>query len=194
METQMKKPLTNEDLIGMLNEATEAKVEPGTPGYQATPPPAPPDDQFQKLLPDKEQLPPEEEKPEPPAMPYDQQAKMLISFIEGIDILLLPYFYQKKLFSGEEIARLVELKKRLKEDREKPETVIEEADHSLYFRYVDYKSVCDKIPFSEAEVKLIQEPMAAIMEKYNFSVGPEALLLGALAMVMGPRFVPLFVG
>lgn len=146
-------------------------------------------------------IPPPREKPDPepepviqePAIDYKEQAKMLVAFVDGFQLLALPVAYQKSYFTPEELERLKDLKRRIEAQRENPETVIQEADHELYQKYLDCQDLIDKLPFTDREASLLVNPMAEVMKKYNMTPGPETLLMGALFTVMGPRLAPLLV-
>lgn len=138
---------------------------------------------------------PEPVEPTPPApvINFREQAKLLIAFVDGFQVLSLPVAYQRSFFTKAELEDLKDLKRRLEEQRDKSETVLTVGDQELLSRYHDCQELIEKLPFTDKEVNMLTGPMAAVMEKYNFTPGPETLLMGALFTVMGPRLAPLLV-
>ena len=187
----------NDELLKQLKEATETK------SVTASPEDFSPDDPL-NLNPapkiNKADFTPELHsepipEPEPPAEPlpvidYKEQARLLIAFVDGFQSLALPIAYQKSYFNEQETEQLKELKKRM----ELPgETVLTEQDQDLYSKYNDCQELIKDLPFTDREIKMLENPMSAVMEKYNFTPGPESLLIGAVFTVMAPRLAPLLI-
>ena len=196
-------PVVEKDLLAQLQEATEKKPDPKaktvseTGTAQETKQP----DQVAEAIktPDvkvNDFRPPGIDAPAPtpvkPLTPYSEQAKLLIAFVDGLDCLIMPWGYQKTIFSRDELERLKEIAKRKESKSLKALQDTNDKDKELLARLEDYKKLIDDIPFTPAEIALIQSPLAAVMEKYHFNAGPESLLLGALFTVMAPRIMPLF--
>lgn len=187
----------NDDLLKQLKEATERKGD--IPiisdfGPSDTPADQPPSghngDDFKE-----EPAPIEIEEPQAPAVPvnYKEQARLMIAFVDGLQGLVLPGAYQHAYFTDEEKEKLKDLKKRLAISGSESETVITENDHEIYEKYQDVEELIDNLPFTEKEIKMLESPAAAYMEKYKFNPGPETALIMALLAVMGPRVAPLII-
>ncbi|MCX6265861.1 MAG: hypothetical protein NTW16_00685 [Bacteroidetes bacterium] len=197
MNIEYKAPVLaeNDDLLTQLKEATEKKAETFSPSDFAKSESSPADhigpaaktDFIADLKPIQEA----QQEPEPlPIINYKEQARLLIAFVDGFQTLALPVAYQKSYFTDQETEAL----KNLKKLTEAPgETVLSESDQELYEKYNDCQDLIDKLPFTDREVKMLENPMAAVMEKYKFTPGPETLLMGALFTVMAPRLAPLLV-
>jgi len=136
---------------------------------------------------------PVEPEPPAPAINIKEQAKLIIAFADGFQQLALPVAYQRSFFSKEDLEALKALKGRMEKQRDAPETVLTIEDQELYSKYRECQDTIDKLPFTEKEVNLMVDPTAEMMRKYNFKPGPEALFIGALFTVMGPRLAPLLV-
>lgn len=219
--TPTPSPLSSDfkDLKSLLAVPTEKK-QPSTPvdtGETKTPPlspevgnagektpgpdiaPVPPVPETKQPAPDPEDFTPappvEEPKAATPAVPiisYSDQALQLIMFVDSLQVMALPWLYQKGCFSKKEYMRLAELKEKIKSHKGDPADIFDlDGDLRIYNKYVDYQKLVKDIPFEPAEIDLLRNPLAAVMEKYKFQMGPEALLLTAVATVMGPRLLPL---
>jgi len=193
----------NIDLIDILKEETETKADPNikpeSSDFEPVKTEQPPIDNNEpiKSEPNPADFEPNNpllEPPQPKVKPrlsekeYEQSAEMTIMLFDGIQTLTLPYLYQKSIFTRDEIKKLKELNERYK----KPEVDLSEEDQKLLDKYHDYKELSDNVPFTEQEIDLLKNPLAKVYSKYNVHVGPEFLLLGAIATVMGPRLLPLF--
>jgi len=187
----------NDDLLKQLKEATERKgPAPMISDFAASDPPAdqPPsglkEDDFIE-----ESAPIREVEPEAPPIPvnYKEQAKLMIAFFDGLQGLVLPGAYQHSYFTDEEREKLKDFKKRLAVSGSQAETIITESDQEIYDKYQDVEELIDNLPFTEKEVKMLENPTAAYMEKYKFNPGPETALIMALLAVMGPRVAPLII-
>lgn len=119
---------------------------------------------------------------------YEEQAEMAIALFDGIQTLTLPWLYQKSMFTRKEMDQL----KSLKEKKKQPEVELTEEDLILEEKYRTYKELCDAVPYTEKEIQLIKNPLAKVFSKYNIQLGPEFMLITALAYVSVPRFLPLF--
>lgn len=186
-----------DDLMKELSPPTELKPEPFNQGdfnnifnrETPTPPPPPSSDDFVSD-------PQPEPEPEPPTDPptpidYKEQAKLMVAFLDGFQTLALPVAYQKAYFSNEEIERLKDLKKRM--EQTPGAALLDSEDQEIYQKYVDCDQLTRNLPFTEKEVDILVNPLAAVMEKYRFTPGPETLLMGALFTVMAPRLAPLLI-
>lgn len=194
------------DLIDILKEPTEPKAEKTATVVEAEPAlnhPEPNPDDFEPKTEPESQIPqtdslnnPLFEQPQPQVQvkprltekEYEDQAELTIAMFDGIQTLTLPWLYQKSIFTKEELKQLKDLNERYK----KPEVELSESDQKLMNRYVEYKQLCDQVPFTPQEVDLLKTPLAKVYSKYNIQLGPEFMLLGALATVMTPRLMPLF--
>lgn len=201
----MKYPdVKTDDLIDILKEPTEPKIEqtasvvepepvqsqpePDPADFEPEPTPEPPKtDPLNNPLFEQPQ-PQVQVKPRLTEKEYEDQAELTIALFDGIQTLTLPWLYQKSIFTKEELAKLKDLNERYKQ----PEVDLSEEDQKLLNRYIEYKQLCDQVPFTRQEVDLIKTPLAKVYSKYNIQIGPEFMLLGALATVMTPRLLPLF--
>lgn len=188
MNVNFKPIADNDELLKELTEQTELKPEPfSAPDFYNTlsdPDPAPISADFEPL-PDA----PHEPRPDPqPVINYRDQAKLLIAFVDGFQTLALPVAYQKTYFTAEELETLKEIKK-----IRQAGTPENEEHAELLTRYEDCQDLIDDLPFTDKEVHMLSGPLAAVMEKYKFTPGPETLLMGAVFTVMAPRMAPLLV-
>lgn len=178
----------NDDLFQALKEVTEEKAElfNSTSGK-----PDPPLKQFQEdFSPPAE--PDHEPEPEPaPSMNYKEQARLMIAFVDGFQTLALPIAYQTSFFSSLEQEQLKAIKHLRATGT--PENVIRADNGELLDKYEDCENLIEDLPFTEKEIKLVENPLAAVMEKYKFSPGPETLLMGAIFTIMAPRLAPLLI-
>jgi len=203
----MKTPdVPNTSLIDILKEEPEFKADPNikpeTSDFQepvqteqpitTEPPktePNPTDFEPPQAQPNPLFEPPQRKvKPRLSEKEYEESAEMTIMLFDGTQTLILPYLYQKSIFTREETRKLKELNERYK----KPEVDLSEEDQKLLAKYHDYKELSDNVPFTEQEIELLKNPLAKVYSKYNIHVGPELLLLGAVTTVIVPRLLPLF--
>ena len=197
-EQKPKEPATNDDLLSRLKEATERKPDPKEKPAGQEPGTEQKTDSTQSPSPEPGHFRPPMAELEPvrniPPMPKDQQAKLLIAFVDGLDCLILPWAYQKSIFTKDEWIQLKKIKK-IKESTSKSLAAFRElsdSDKELLSRYNDFKEIEEDIPFTKSEIDRITTPLAAVMEKYNFNMSCEVLLFSALATIMTPRIMPLF--
>jgi len=185
----------NDDLLKELAEATEIKPEPDTvTPLSAIPGDESPGDTFRDFRPEPKRQPdpePGDDHDPTPPISYKEQASYLIAFVDGFQSLALPVAYQRSYFTEEERDRLKSIEKRMKDSA--AGGIVEAVDQELYKKYVECDEMIKNLPFTEKEVNLLTTPLAAVMEKYKFTPGPETLLMGAIFTVMAPRLAPLLV-
>jgi hypothetical protein len=182
-----------EELSAMLIEATETKPDHRDP----EPILEPEKKQDEPVKPDESDFEPRTEtepvsfepvqKPEPPVMPFGDQAELIVGFIDGLQSIVLPNLYSKAIFNGQERDQIMNFKKAGKKESE-----FKKENPELAEKYFDYVNLVDDIPFTNDEIRMVKSPLEAVMKKYNWNVGPEFLLVGALFTVMSPRIIPLF--
>ncbi len=195
----MKIPEVNEqDLISLLKEPTEPKSEgiqqddflnnPETTIQEPKSTEPNPDDFAQPIETEPQQV--QEvivKKPRLSEREYEEQAEISIAFLDSLQTLTLPWLYQQSLFTKDERKKLKELNEKYK----KPEVELTKEDQQLLEKYHIYKELSDNVPYTEKEVQLLKGPLAKVFSKYNIQLGPEVLLLSALAYVSAPRYLPL---
>lgn len=200
----MKTPESNNsnvDLIDILKEPPEPKNEGikqtdfQLPGEETTiineePPKAQvnPSDFQPNPEPQPEPQPQKTQKPRLSESEYEEQAEMTIALFDGLQTLTLPWLYQKSMFTKKELEQLKEINKKYQEKV----TELTEEDLILQEKYRTYKELCDEVPYKEKEIDLMKSPLAKVFSKYNIQLGPEFMLLTALAYVSIPRYLPLF--
>ena len=192
------------NLIDILSEPTEHK-QPSfletsentkTEDFQTidTEIPEPPKVNLDDFAPEIEKRnPPEPVKPEvKKTLSFSEQkesAKMVVATYDAIQTLTFPFLYKKALFSREELKMLNNIKVKMRQDGE---TSLTEEEVQLYDKYTTLEDLSQNVGFTEEEAELIIQPLAKVFAKYNISIGPELLLIGSLATVSLPRFLPFF--
>ncbi len=186
------KDIDTSDLITQLEQATAPKSE-GPASIDDIEGPKPDKKDFEPEQPrDPLPSPTEPVKTEPP-MSKEEQARLMVGFVDGLDVLILPWAYQKTIFTDSERARLTDLKRKIGNAGSKQEGLqLDAKETELYSKYSDYTEITKNIPFDDKESSMLIETLAAVMKKYNKDMGPEGLFLGALGTVMLPRLMPLF--
>lgn len=119
---------------------------------------------------------------------YEEQAEMSIALFDGLQVITLPWLYQKSMFTRKELLQI----KKLKEKKKFPEVELTEEDLKLEEKYHTYKELADAVPLNEKEIEMIKGPLAKVFSKYNIQIGPEFILLSALSYISIPRYLPLF--
>lgn len=178
---------TDDDLIKLLAEETKPNTTNAPQG------PAPNPNDFEAMEPEPE---PELE-PEPIQKPaveiiktppnYYDEAKLLIGFVDAMQVLILPIAYQNTIFSPQEREKIRQWKKT---GQPAPENRTEK-EKELIARIADYKELVQDIDFSEDEIKALHDPLTRVMQKYNWRMNAEMALMGAVLAIMGPRLMPL---
>lgn len=190
-ETSPYPPLTGEGDAGTLFEQTDIKpevdqLEPENPLKEINPA------DFDENLPD-EPAGPAMEPERLPFEKYEQSARNAIMFIDVTQQIFLPWGYKNSLFKpgefkkAKDLAKKYELAKQLQTDE-----AFTAADFQLIEKYKQAQDLINRVPFTDKEVKVLLEPLARVFEKYNVTLGPEAVLVSAAAYVIGPRLIPLF--
>ncbi len=127
-----------------------------------------------------------------PKLSFSEQketAKMVVATYDAIQTLSFPYLYKKSLFSKKELKQLQDIKVSL---RQNGVASLTEKEQILYDKYTTLEDLSDSVGFTEEEANLIIEPLAKVFQKYNISLGPELVLIGALMTISAPRFLPFF--
>lgn len=192
-----------EELVSQLNKETE------TASTALPPTPSDPAPDFK--LP-KGQFESEEEDPggttEPglnakqaaEAIPYttDKALKTARSWVRSFSKLLKMIFkpvYRGTVLAKGDIEKMQEFRNK---NRGLSETQMEEALHSQHDlypvanRFDKYLKAVESIELEQDEIDAIAEPLSECIIKYrNLQLGPEWMLLFAVAMVMLPRLTPM---
>jgi len=125
---------------------------------------------------------------------YRNSAKMCIALVDGLQVISLPWLYQKSMFTKEELKNLKEINKRKKAAGSSGEETYTDADLVLLDKYSTFEELKENIPFTENEIELVENPLTQIFSKYNLQPGPEFALISAAFVVLAPRFLPLLTG
>jgi hypothetical protein len=199
----MKAPeVKQEDLITMLKKPVEHKAEGAAASAasnfdifdQKGPQPNPDDFDLPKREEVQESAPPDPDAPRPSKKPrltdkeYEEEAVMAIEFFDSINVLALPWLYQKTIFTAKER----ELLKVIQEKYKNKETVLEENEQKLMEKYLAVQDAIKEVPLADTEKDMILMPLHKVFKKYNIQLSCEFMLLTALAMVYGPRYAPMF--
>jgi hypothetical protein len=195
--------ISQADLTELLKEKTEKKPDNTatnnvTQTQEEKRPVANPDD-FSK----KEEKPPNQEAElkapdiNPPKKSIslsdaEDQAALIIDFVDGIDTLTLPSLYRKSIFDPGEIEKIKPLKSKMAAAETDKNITFTFEEMDLWDRRNDYNDLVDEIPFSEAEIKTLKGPLARLIQKKNWEINAETALIGAALIVMTPRLLPLF--
>jgi hypothetical protein len=122
----------------------------------------------------------------------EDQAALIIDFVDGIDTLTLPSLYRKSIFDPGEIEKIKPLKAKMSAAETDKNITFTFEEMDLWDRRNDYNDLVDEIPFSEAEIKTLKGPLARLIQKKNWEINAETALIGAALIVMTPRLLPLF--
>jgi hypothetical protein len=198
--------ISKTDLTELLKEKTEKKpdnnvVNNTTEKQEEKKPVANPDDFSKPEVKQPEQVATEETLKAPdvnaPKKPIsfsnaEEQAALIIDFIDGIDTLTLPSLYRKSIFDPGEIEKIKPLKAKVAEAETDKTITFTYDELDLWDRRTDYNDLVDEIPFSEGEIKTLKGPLARLIQKKNWELSAETALIGAALIVMTPRLLPLF--
>lgn len=138
---------------------------------------------------DSEEPPKQEIKKEISLTESKKTAEMVVATYDAIQTLTFPFLYQRSIFTKKERQLLKDIKVKM---RQSGIASLNEEEQNLFDKYTTYSDLKDNVAFTDNETNLILEPLAKVFKKYNVSLGPEILLLSALATVSLPRFLPLF--
>jgi len=193
----------DDDLLQRLLQVPEHKPEPGVeahpaphfPGAQQSPPlppPQPEPNDFEAEI-QPESPPPPPAEPPPPPRPFSDfktEAEGIISLLDAGQVLFIPALYYRKRFDRIELA----IAKQIALEREKNRQYqVPDEYADVMRRYDELQALISKIPYTPDERQMVITPLAEVLQKYNAALGPEWRLIGAIAALSFPRFLPLFV-
>ncbi len=187
----LKEP-TEQKIIGAVFDAVqEERPEPNLDDFaQETQEDAPQETQEDAPQKTPTEAPPQEPiKKEITLEDATNTASMVVASYDALQTLTFPFLYQRALFTKEERQTLKNIKVKM---RQSGVASLDEHEQILFDKYTTYSDIKDSVSFTEDETQLIIQPLAEVFKKYNISLGPEMLLLGALATVSLPRFLPFF--
>ena len=147
-------------------------------------------------------------KPEPEPKIFDKESSLAISrslvdLVSNTCAIVGSRLYPSKILHDGDAEKLEALKRKIDLHRG-PETKDEliksacEADPDLRDVLLRTSKVAEankKAAFTQEEKESLIKPLAEVVEKYSLlQIGPEAMFIIALALVMAPRIMPLFPG
>lgn len=120
---------------------------------------------------------------------YTQLAETYITAGDGLQILVLPFLYERSIFDKKDKELLLKWKR-----SGKPEIKdMTEEEKSLNLRWIEYKKLSDEVALSNDEKEAIKGPLAQwLTEKQATPANALTMLVIVLIGVMAPRLMPLF--
>lgn len=122
---------------------------------------------------------------------YENEARGIVGFIDGISTIFLPGIYKKRLIGTENLKRGEELEQAIRDGKQNE---LSEDDRVLMQLFVEVEKLIKEIPFKPEEKEMIIGPMSEVMQKYATTIGPEWRLAFAVGAVSFPRLIPLWRG
>lgn len=183
-----------DDLVAELNQKTEENSS----SFEEAPKAEVKEEDFTAPPPEPERPKEEEPKNEPPPYTgYDarKQAEGYIRIFNKLQKPGLTWTYGQLILNAGDVDALSALQKR--KDLEAGFTLdqaCQENDqlYAILQRFDRYAQAVEKVSLTEEEIESIIEPLTAVIQKYRWmQLGPEAMLVITVALVMLPRLEPL---
>lgn len=199
----MKFPGTDDDLVSRLSSPPEMKAEVGTAfnpvrleNDTTNKEPAFRTDDFEaepviEIKTDPVQDEPIKPEIKRPLSYYENEARGIIGFLDGISVIFLPGIYKKRLITTEGLKRSEEIAELIKAGKREELT---NEDLKLIDHFTKVEAAIKAIPFKPEEKEMLIGPMAEVMQKYATTLGPEWRLAFAIGAVSFPRIIPLWKG
>lgn len=121
----------------------------------------------------------------------DVSAKVTVSFLEGLSLLLLPRFLKNKMITPTQ-SEIIDKIEVLGGEQLIDDVAVEEQMTALKARD-RFREAVRGIPFSEEEKAMLEDPLKRIFEKHSMSVSPEFALIMAVAVIFSGRIAPAFI-
>lgn len=197
----MKFPGSDDDLIARLSSPPQMKTEVGTAfnpvadEFEPEPVPVRTDDFEPEPQPEPEAVPhkptPEPE-PKRPFSYYENEARGMVGFLDGISSMFLPGMYKKRLIGEENLKRAEILNDSIQNGKSLNDCSVDE--RVLIDQFIKVHELIKNVPLQSEEKQMLIPPLAELMQKYSTSVGPEWRLVFAAGAISIPRMIPLWKG
>jgi hypothetical protein len=198
-------PTNVNELIDALNEKTYEDPSPApAPGSGATIVNENGDD-FDPApkMTDEDRRLQEEKLKQQPAPEYSptkakSTAKTWTKWLSSLMRFTFPYFYKRTILAKGDVEKMkvfVDQHKGMSEKQMEDAINNDQEMFSVNTRFDRYLKAIDSVKFTDEEMDYIAEPLSDLIIKYrHLQLGPEWSLVLAVAIVMLPRFEPMFPG